>query len=61
MRGFLRTFADVVVQAPTGSGKTLAYVLPIVEMILKQKQLVANKHNVRLCGAYNIPLARKCR
>ncbi|KRY79846.1 ATP-dependent RNA helicase DDX55 [Trichinella pseudospiralis] len=31
------SFKDVIVQAPTGSGKTLAYVLPVLEILLKEK------------------------
>jgi superfamily II DNA/RNA helicase len=34
---------DCIVQAPTGSGKTLAYILPLLEILHKNKEKVLIK------------------
>lgn len=42
---FLLSHYDVVVEAVTGSGKTLAYLVPAIEMMLRQKNIDLIKNN----------------
>ena len=40
---------DVLAKAKTGSGKTLAYILPVLQSILKRKQVC---RNMRQCDGF---------
>ncbi|EPX71727.1 ATP-dependent RNA helicase Dbp9 [Schizosaccharomyces octosporus yFS286] len=44
---------DLLVQAKTGSGKTAAYLIPILELLLKQKQI--NEKNRGIFGLILVP------